>query len=435
MREVCQLVLVSAVLLTGCVHPARTAYSREYRCPVEPTRIRNLPGRRVAVTGCVGERFYDCSSNACIPERDALAPQKSAPPAPATPTARAASTDIMKAEIRPLTNGFRVLAGAAPAINKNQVVMQFHISRYRFSSPPKSCDIRLLLNLQRIALDEPVRKDDGTTYVWELKLPIETAVAIAKADVATFRLCGSEWDMLPRERETLAGLLVRFRKANAWNESPRQVGSLAREPEGGWPTWSRAAPQRPDNGKGTTMDAVALYERTRKSVYAVHVTTASAGALGSAVAITDSLLLTNCHVVQGAKTIVVGDEKQDARAKIVKADPKTDRCVLEVLNTKLNPIGGVRAHNELKVGERAYTVGAPEGFESTLGEGLVSGLREEKGLHYVQTTAPISPGSSGGGLFDAQGNLIGITTLIYVGEDKVAQSLNFAIAAEEFFTD
>lgn len=345
------------------------------------------------------------------------------------------SREVMKVEIRPLTRGFRVVAGAAPEINKSQVVMQFHISRYRFASPPQTCDIRLLLNLQRIALEEPARKNDASAYVWELKLPVETAIAIAKADASTWRICGSEWEMQRQEREVLAGLLVRFRKATAWDESPRQVGLLAKEPVGGWPVWARALPQRPLNSKVSPMDPVALFERTRKSVYAVHVDSGAATALGSAVAITSNLLLTNCHVVQGAKTIVVGDQKSDARAKILHADPKTDRCVLEVLNAELNPIEGTRAHSDLKVGERAYTVGAPEGFESTLGEGLVSGLRDDAGLHYVQTTAPISPGSSGGGLFDVHGNLIGITTMIYVGQDKVAQSLNFAIAAEEFFAD
>jgi S1-C subfamily serine protease len=46
----------------------------------------------------------------------------------------------------------------------------------------------------------------------------------------------------------------------------------------------------------------------------------------------------------------------------------------------------------LKVGEKVYSIGAPSGLEKTLGEGLISGLREIKGVRIVQTTAPISPG-------------------------------------------
>jgi tetratricopeptide (TPR) repeat protein len=73
-----------------------------------------------------------------------------------------------------------------------------------------------------------------------------------------------------------------------------------------------------------------------------------------------------------------------------------------------------------------YAVGAPEGFELTLSEGLISSLRPFEGVQLIQTTAPISRGSSGGGLFDAQGRLIGITTF-YV---KEGQNLNFALPGE-----
>lgn len=51
----------------------------------------------------------------------------------------------------------------------------------------------------------------------------------------------------------------------------------------------------------------------------------------------------------------------------------------------------------------------------------------------MQTTAPISPGSSGGGLFDARGNLVGITTLVLVGREHMNQALNFAIPADAFW--
>jgi S1-C subfamily serine protease len=64
----------------------------------------------------------------------------------------------------------------------------------------------------------------------------------------------------------------------------------------------------------------------------------------------------------------------------------------------------------------------------TLAEGIVSSKRAKDDERLFQTSAPISRGSSGGGLFDAHGNLVGITTFMI----KDAQNLNFAIAAEEF---
>ena len=75
-----------------------------------------------------------------------------------------------------------------------------------------------------------------------------------------------------------------------------------------------------------------------------------------------------------------------------------------------------------------YTVGSPSGLENSLGVGIISGLRSNKGQRLVQSTAQISPGSSGGGLFDVAGRLVGITTFMICG----GQSLNFAIAAEEY---
>jgi S1-C subfamily serine protease len=60
---------------------------------------------------------------------------------------------------------------------------------------------------------------------------------------------------------------------------------------------------------------------------------------------------------------------------------------------------------------------------------LISGLRAKDDIALIQTTAPISPGSSGGGLFDERGNLVGITTFLLQG----GQQLNFAVAAESFW--
>lgn len=74
-----------------------------------------------------------------------------------------------------------------------------------------------------------------------------------------------------------------------------------------------------------------------------------------------------------------------------------------------------------------YAIGAPQGLELSLSEGLISGFRTFDGTRMIQTTAAISRGSSGGGLFDDRGNLIGITTM-YMDE---GQALNFAIPAEQ----
>jgi serine protease Do len=153
---------------------------------------------------------------------------------------------------------------------------------------------------------------------------------------------------------------------------------------------------------------------------------------GSAVAISDELALTNCHVTRGsAAQLTIGSGKADeiGEAQLVAADFDADRCVIRSLTLRLQPIKGIKLYDSLEIGETVYTIGNPRRLERTLGSGLVSGKRELEGERWIQFTAPISRGSSGGGLFDAQGNLIGITSLS-MGD---AQGLNFAIPAEEFW--
>jgi S1-C subfamily serine protease len=78
----------------------------------------------------------------------------------------------------------------------------------------------------------------------------------------------------------------------------------------------------------------------------------------------------------------------------------------------------------LKVGDRVVAIGAPLGLESTVSDGIVSGLRNRQGLHIIQTTASISPGSSGGPLLSEYGKVIGIAT----ASVESGQALNFAVS-------
>jgi serine protease Do len=179
-----------------------------------------------------------------------------------------------------------------------------------------------------------------------------------------------------------------------------------------------------------------LFAKARSSVWIVLATTlisqsaaSSHVSQGSAVAITHSHLLTNYHVVDGRHLIVVKQGDQVLEATVVASDKESDRCVLAVTGEALRPADGLRSFEELRVGEKVYAIGSPSAMESTLGQGIVSGLRTVAGRHLVQTTAPISPGSSGGGLFDSAGNLVGITSFML----KSSGGLNFAIAVEDYF--
>ena len=147
--------------------------------------------------------------------------------------------------------------------------------------------------------------------------------------------------------------------------------------------------------------------------------------VGSGVVIAKGEVITNCHVAQSSESVQVRQSEKIYKAKIHYADPDRDLCQLSVpdLNTQPLSIGTAKT---LKVGQRVYAIGAPKGFELTLSEGLVSSLRDYEGSQYIQTSAAISPGSSGGGLFNDEGQLIGITTF-YISE---GQNLNFALPAD-----
>lgn len=147
--------------------------------------------------------------------------------------------------------------------------------------------------------------------------------------------------------------------------------------------------------------------------------------LGSGVVLPSGEVVTNCHVVDKANGLVVKHQDQEHPATLRHADHDRDVCSLVVQNLKA-PSVTVGATKGLKVGQRVYAIGAPKGLELTLSEGIVSGLREVEGGRYIQTTAPISPGSSGGGLFDEEGRLVGLPTF-YLGE---GQQLNFAVPVE-----
>lgn len=170
-----------------------------------------------------------------------------------------------------------------------------------------------------------------------------------------------------------------------------------------------------------------VFERVAPAVWVVR----AARSQGSAVAISATDLLTNCHVVGKEPTAIIEREGARREAIVVAANERADRCVLRVggRSGALPRWVRVRPWADIKIGEPAYTVGAPKGYELSLADGIVSAKRTmtDEG-RVIQTSAPISHGSSGGGLFDARGNLMGITTFML----KDAQNLNFAIAAEEY---
>jgi len=146
---------------------------------------------------------------------------------------------------------------------------------------------------------------------------------------------------------------------------------------------------------------------------------------GSGVVVAPASVVTNKHVVDKGAVVNVKTRRRVWRAKITHLHPDHDLCQLLVEGLDAPPIP-LGISSTVAVGERVYAIGSPLGLDLTMSDGLISGLRVLNGENVIQISAPISGGSSGGGLFDIEGKLIGITTLIM----KQGQNLNFALSAK-----
>lgn len=146
---------------------------------------------------------------------------------------------------------------------------------------------------------------------------------------------------------------------------------------------------------------------------------------GSGVIVGPDRIVTNCHVVRDAQSLKVRHAKGETAAAWTLRDPSRDLCTLAVTGLD-GPAARLRAYKELAVGERVYAVGNPLGFDLSVSEGLITALVNIRDDPTIITNAALSPGSSGGGLFDAEGRLIGITTSIL----SIGQNLNLVLAAD-----
>lgn len=176
------------------------------------------------------------------------------------------------------------------------------------------------------------------------------------------------------------------------------------------------------------MDAGQVFDKRAPAVWEVKVYDGQARLLklGSAVVTGHEELITNCHVLGGGRSLSIKHESATLPATLQAADPERDLCLLHASGLSVEPVT-VADSGTLKVGERVYAIGAPHGLELTLSDGLVAALRRNKDgvLDRIQVSTPISPGSSGGGLFDSEGRLVGIPYMSL----RDAQNLNFAIPA------
>lgn len=171
-----------------------------------------------------------------------------------------------------------------------------------------------------------------------------------------------------------------------------------------------------------------VYNIVQKSVYTVRVSGNSTGVVvrGSAVAVAPGWLVTNCHVVKTVGRIVVSRGTWETTAHRGPSTLSKDVCLLRSSATLPGLPAQLGSTHALSVGDDVFAVGTPRGLELSITKGIISQLHGDRSHPLIQTSAAISPGSSGGGLFDARAQLVGITSF----SRKNSQNLNFAQPVE-----
>ncbi|MDB5346800.1 MAG: peptidase and chymotrypsin/Hap [Schlesneria sp.] len=190
------------------------------------------------------------------------------------------------------------------------------------------------------------------------------------------------------------------------------------------------------SGCGGGVDTADLIESVEPAVIRLDITTRNGPAIGSGFVIkADGTVVTNFHVIDGATKAVAtfANGKTAEVTSVLFADPDRDLAIIKLADSKSLPTLALAKQLPRK-GEATIAFGSPNGLSFTASEGIVSAIRrpekvghEPKDGTWIQTSAPISPGSSGGPLLNRKGEVIGVNTLIVTS----GQNLNFAVSAIE----
>jgi len=215
---------------------------------------------------------------------------------------------------------------------------------------------------------------------------------------------------------------VTARPDAAPRRTPRDAG--VKRPDGRGPD---AGPARP-----TERTPAQLFKENAPSVVTISVSMAHGTGGGTGFIIDrDGTIATNHHVVGEAATVRVKlyDGTWVDDVELLTSDDKVDLALLQIhTKSSLRPVV-LGDSDKITVGERVISIGNPLGLEHTITDGLVSARRMWEGKPMIQMSAPVSPGNSGGPLFNMRAEVIGVTTAQLGGPWARAQNLNLAVPA------
>ena len=175
-------------------------------------------------------------------------------------------------------------------------------------------------------------------------------------------------------------------------------------------------------------DVVELVERIGPSVVSIKTFNSSGRPIsqGSGFILEDGRIVTNTHVVQGAANVEILDSSGQLIGITQYAEAVSNTADLAILPRLATEAPGLTlAAAEPPVGTSIIVIGAPEGFQNTVSDGLVNAVREIDSQRLIQISAPISEGSSGGPVVNMNGEVIGVSVMSF----RDGQNLNFAVPA------
>lgn len=231
-------------------------------------------------------------------------------------------------------------------------------------------------------------------------------------------LGGLAWGLFPESQPALPDPLVAATKSEQETRIRHEVGTFAKLARDLKPSVVNISVVKQLQQRGAWMPAP------------------EASGQGSGVIISsDGEVLTNNHVIDGARTISV--KLTDGRvldAEVVGADPSTDLALLKLSEGKDLPVARLGDSDRLEVGDWVMAIGNPFGLEATVTVGVLSGKERVIGLgnydDFLQTDASINPGNSGGPLFNTQGEVVGINTAIVPGGSGIGFSIPINLVKE-----
>jgi TolB protein len=181
-------------------------------------------------------------------------------------------------------------------------------------------------------------------------------------------------------------------------------------------------------GAAATAQEVSLegVESVRRATVLIQVGGAEGSSGSGFILSDDGVIATAAHVLAGASeaTVKLANGEEYPVVGLVTVDEKRDMALLRIAGFGL-PTVNLGNSDSVEVGQRLLAIGSPLGLESTVSDGLLSGIRLSDGIKVFQISVPVSPGSSGGPIATERGDVVGFVVSGII--DESAQNLNFAL--------